>query len=247
MSSVFSNGFRQRLFWRHSCFEAAVKCGRNHSILTGENAQVRSNSEGGHHVRSTCILALLDGCLPSAVSWFVIPVVVDASNGCSGRSVAHVGKEVLKARPAFTDFDSSSAVMFKAFCGRVLASSPHSLPACVLWTLRHPVGAKIRLTKTPARLAHPSQEACSKNHLNRPAETSAHVGVVFATGRAVMRRAISNHNPVAKGLIDERYFVGHSNGSSIVLSSGGTRLHAGSAANNLADYASVQQLQNHLA
>lgn len=247
MPRVFANGFRQRLFWRHSSFEATVKCGCNHSILTGKNAQVRSNSEGGHNVGSACILALLDGCLPSAVARFIIPVVVDASNGCSGRSVPHVGKEVLEARPAFTDLDSSSAVMFKAVFSRVLASSPHSLPACVFWAVAHPVRAQVWFSKAPARLAHPSQEACSKNHLNRPAETSAHVGVMPATGWAVMVRAISNHNPVAKGLIDERYFVGHSNGSIIVLSSGGTRLHAGSAANNLADCASVHQLQNHLA
>ena len=61
--------------------------------------------------RRSLVISLLFQCSPATVFGFVVAVVVDTIESETGRSFAHVGKEILKRKPAFTDSDSAAAVV----------------------------------------------------------------------------------------------------------------------------------------
>lgn len=82
---------------------------------------------------ATCIVVLLPHRCPSAVAWFVVPIVVDSVDTVKiRRSASHVDEEVLVGVPVFANRDATSAVVFEHAVVCVLAPAEHSRPRSVL-------------------------------------------------------------------------------------------------------------------
>jgi hypothetical protein len=72
---------------------------------------------------------------PFAVSWFVIPVVIDAIDGVFlGGPFTHIGEEISEVEPAFADLDASAAVPTPLPCFLVQAPLFHAGPGIVGWS-----------------------------------------------------------------------------------------------------------------
>lgn len=66
---------------------------------------------------------------PSAVSRFVVPVIVDAVNGMTVRRHSHVVNEELeRCTPSFTDVDSAPTIEMEVFSFRIGATVSHAAP-----------------------------------------------------------------------------------------------------------------------
>lgn len=76
----------------------------------------------------TPILCLLFWICPTAISRFIIAIVVDAIQGCSWWSRTHVRQECFKRIPAITNLNSSSAVIFVSIVPGIQASVSHGRP-----------------------------------------------------------------------------------------------------------------------
>ena len=70
------------------------------------------------------------GC-PTAVSGFVVPVVIDAVKRQAGRGFAHICEEVFEDQPTFADGDAAASPIFKAMMSGIEASLFHRSPAAV--------------------------------------------------------------------------------------------------------------------
>lgn len=76
----------------------------------------------------TSVPSLLGRVRPLAVLRLVVSVVVDAVKRQSGRTDAHVGKEIGVAIPSFAYADATTTVEVKASVVRIMAASPHCSP-----------------------------------------------------------------------------------------------------------------------
>ena len=79
----------------------------------------------------TAIISLLFRRSPTAIAGFVRTVVVDAVERQSKRRIAHVGIEVFKYEPSFTDCDAATAVVFPVFVVWIGAASEHFRPSII--------------------------------------------------------------------------------------------------------------------
>ena len=79
------------------------------------------------------IYSLLLRCCPTAVSGFVVAIIVNAIESEAGRLFAHVSKEIFKRKPAFADGDTAAAVIDITALLTVAASGQHPVPANVRW------------------------------------------------------------------------------------------------------------------
>jgi hypothetical protein len=68
---------------------------------------------------------------PTAIAGFVASIVVDALKGQSKWSIPHIGVEIYKDQPTFTDCDASSSIILKG--GEIGEEAPvlHSQPTGV--------------------------------------------------------------------------------------------------------------------
>lgn len=108
---------------------------------------------------------LLAGC-PSAISGFVVPVIVDSVDGQVARPRAHVGVEDSEVQPPITDLDAAPAVVRVVFVMGVLAASAHRRPDVVLSRPRHAVRREARC----APLGHVAAAASGspRSHVGLP-------------------------------------------------------------------------------
>ena len=74
---------------------------------------------------------LLDCGFPTAISGFVISIIINSSNRSAIGFGAHVGEEVFKPEPPLADFYSSTSVIWKAFHMRIKAAFFHFVPCPV--------------------------------------------------------------------------------------------------------------------
>ena len=80
-------------------------------------------------MRSAALVSsLLASRSPSAILWRVVPVVVDAIKRQTGRTLPHVGKEILEFQPSLTHRDTSPAVIIELTDIRVPATPQHCSP-----------------------------------------------------------------------------------------------------------------------
>lgn len=87
------------------------------------------------HASSTIALLLLS-VRPAAVSWFVIPVVINAIKASPFWTRPHVCEEICKRLPTLTHADSASTVIRISGCSWVLASLTHHCPRDVFRSAR---------------------------------------------------------------------------------------------------------------
>jgi hypothetical protein len=70
---------------------------------------------------------------PADIAGFVVPVVVDAVDGLSGRALAHVLQESFEAQPTFTNGDAAPAVTRPSIAFRIGASLYYFHPGAIGW------------------------------------------------------------------------------------------------------------------
>lgn len=97
----------------------------------GLGFSVNGQSTGFFHALGVALLLAISS--PSAISRFVVPIVVDTVNRdtVSFGFGSHVGDEVLKHLPTVTDSDASTSVVFPISSSGVGTSIPHIRPASV--------------------------------------------------------------------------------------------------------------------
>jgi hypothetical protein len=78
--------------------------------------------------RVATILGLLDRRCPSTITRLVVPVAIDAINGCSVGSRAHVLKECIEGAPAVARSDSTSSVAGIRGISRIVDTPQHGHP-----------------------------------------------------------------------------------------------------------------------
>lgn len=113
---------------------------------------------------------------PTAVSWLVVSVVVDAVNFPAWRLLAHVSKKVFKNLPSLTNLYSSASVSRKTFDVWIRTSGFHSSP------------------NTP-RFAHISSPCVSVNEIAKRCRFSAKASARASTACHQLR--VSHLNPCA--------------------------------------------------
>jgi len=83
------------------------------------------------------ILGLITNWNPLAVSWCVVPVVVDAFNRVTGRSRPHVCKKTFERVPSLADTNATTPIVFEKSVIRVVASITDMQPGHILaWSQR---------------------------------------------------------------------------------------------------------------
>ena len=87
------------------------------------------------------ILSLLLICLPAAVTWFVVSVIIDSANRCFRKWLrSHIAQERRKRIfPSNTYAYPSPSIVHVAWIVLVVASLNHAAPSSVLWTSRMPM------------------------------------------------------------------------------------------------------------
>lgn len=103
--------------------------------------------------RSSCIQRLLTLCHPSAIFRTVASIHINSIN-CESFGIAiGVGPrhEWFKCRPILANFYTPAAIMFKAGCSRISASSLHHCPDLIKTSARQSVGCSSLISETPAR------------------------------------------------------------------------------------------------
>lgn len=68
---------------------------------------------------------------PSAISWLVVAVVINAINSCSYWSFSHIHKEVFKNTPSFANLNPPISVVNIIFIRWIVASLSHCNPCVV--------------------------------------------------------------------------------------------------------------------
>lgn len=85
-----------------------------------------------YHQIAASVSALFFRSCPPAVFWLVVAIVVWITvYGLAFRTVAHVGKEVCKNKPAITNTNTSAAVATVATVAFVVAAASHPDPCLV--------------------------------------------------------------------------------------------------------------------
>lgn len=79
----------------------------------------------------TSVSRLFASCRPFAISRFVISVIVNTFNGHAFRGFSHVVQKIGKIHPSFTNFYSSTTIVFVRFFIWVKASFFNRLPASI--------------------------------------------------------------------------------------------------------------------
>lgn len=93
--------------------------------------QRKSSTVIGNFDRVHTIIHLLKSGRPSAILRRVITVAIDSIDRLSRRTLAHVGKEILKYVPALTHIDPTSSVARIFLVANIIAASPHRIPASI--------------------------------------------------------------------------------------------------------------------
>lgn len=82
------------------------------------------------HILADVVRLFLWRC-PAAITWFIIPVRINALDGHSGRSEPHVNQEQLKICPPRAAFDATTAIVRKFLDLGIIAARPHTYPNSV--------------------------------------------------------------------------------------------------------------------
>jgi hypothetical protein len=100
--------------------------------------------------RLASIGLLLAAVFPFAVFRRIGTIVIDAAKSHSGRTFAHIRKEIFeRIPPSITNGDSTSAITWKAGLARAIATVFHRSPHTPLWRLFHAVRGVARSCLTP--------------------------------------------------------------------------------------------------
>lgn len=86
------------------------------------------HSRHGDNLILAGISRLLNSCLPFAVTFFIVTIVVFSPQSHPVGTLAHVRKEIGKQFPSIANSDSSAAVIFPLFVSRISASHNHLRP-----------------------------------------------------------------------------------------------------------------------
>jgi hypothetical protein len=74
------------------------------------------------------VVRLLFGRSPTAISRRIRPIVFDAIQRTLGWTLAHIGKEIFKSKPAFANGDAATAIKFEIMRFWVVAARKHLRP-----------------------------------------------------------------------------------------------------------------------
>ncbi len=160
---------------------------------------------------------------PSAVSWFVVAVLVRVPVNCFARwSLAHIGKEVCKFIPPGADRNSPTAIMLKTESLWIRAALNHSRPclvrgrklfAAVATNTRMSVGYKSGFRKlSPQAAARTRSPLFEENivHFNFVSTfTKTKTAMAELTARKPQRWSFANYSKALKFLADQISFGRH--------------------------------------
>lgn len=160
------------------------------------------------------ISALLLLCGPPAVPRLVVPIIVDAVDGCLWRLRPHVSTEGFKVvQPSVAHTNSATTIASIVGIRRVIASGFHSLPCGVFTTVGHAVGGispscRVCL-QASARLGVSILEVAVLDDCRMPALACAiPISTIVPAGGFVnncepaksLARQVGIHQPAATGL-----------------------------------------------
>jgi len=114
-------------------------------------------AESRHNVAAlfnqfTAVGILITNGRPSAISRFVIAVVVDTIKRVVFRTLAHVGKKVIEFSPTFTNANTATTVMFPSSGFGISAPLQHGVPRSVSRMIGHAMRSDGISSPTSARL-----------------------------------------------------------------------------------------------
>lgn len=91
--------------------------------------QRKRDASDRHQSNVSAISILFSASSPTAISGFVIPVIVDAVNGVrGGRPELHVFEKTFIPIPSLTNTYSPTAIIYECFVSGIGASAMHSAP-----------------------------------------------------------------------------------------------------------------------
>lgn len=175
-------------------------------------------------MRLATIIDLLCPCCPSAISRFVIAVIINAINRKPFGPNSHINKKVSEIRPSLTNCNPASAVIGVAWIERIKASLENAFPRSVSWTVIGTRGMTVFRTESNYSFDF---EATAGLNFFRPqiivASDDSGSACAF-TNRAefsVSDRTIRDNFKSSKCFTDQRDFSRHGIGSFSALFSGG--------------------------
>lgn len=192
--SAFQGGQRQHTLWQPApaqpavdrrwvlCFAARVHQPIRHGLCLAP----RRNQYG-----VSPIDRLLVGRRPPAVTWFIIPINVNAIDGVRRRwAISHVCKKIVKVQPSVADLDAAEAVAFIA--GHRVTPAPH----------RHPNPVHVRAAFAVGRMRPSAATRLTITLLERSRPSGSEAATITAAKPALSRHK-PNNNQFAESLPDK--------------------------------------------
>lgn len=166
---------------------------------------------------------------PSAITRFVISVVVNAIQGKPGRCFSHVREKTSEIIPSCTDRNSTSSITMKRIFLRIIAAfnhvSPHnhSFTRLIINTvsMNKTSGSCCFSSQTSTGSGKPTYEVVIGLNSSFTTFTETRTCWVKKSGTANFVSGVTNHFQSSKLATDEGFFSRHGIGSfSVVFSSG---------------------------
>ena len=101
--------------------------------------------------RKCAIHGLFFWCRPTAVTWFVVPVVVNSVKRPASRAIPHVCQEILELHPTLANLDPSASISTVQVVLLIAAPVFHGPPTSILRRIAFSMLSVIATPNAPIR------------------------------------------------------------------------------------------------
>lgn len=180
----------------------------------GKVSQTTSDAANGKKAIISRVAGLFSSSGPTAISRFVIAIVVDAVNRLANGALAHIGKKILELIPSFTNTNSSAPIVFVLRNMFVSAPGTHTCPTSVSRsfsrdTMAVPDRCSVSFYQASTRLGCSTTNIGIQNNYVFTAITNTKAGT-SVTARGINKiKSIFKNFKLSRPLSNDGYFGRH--------------------------------------
>lgn len=153
---------REQFSSRPARFYPSFKCAVIKPCFYGPIHHTESFSVNGDHIISASISCLIERSIPNAVIRTIASVIINPLNGMFRRRARpHVGVEIFKLGPTFTDGNTPAAVTTISSIVGIPASASQCEPSFVFRSVRHVVALAAGLATSAGERRRANRACCT--------------------------------------------------------------------------------------
>lgn len=131
--------------WLLQCIEniptksnSCMICCRGYTKMFQPLNKIFCYISNGNFMVMSIIIVLCNSIRPFAIVRRIITIIIHSVKACfNKRFYSYIGKEIFKRFPAFTNFNSTTTIIFKSLPFRIFTSHSHSNPCSIFRSFIH--------------------------------------------------------------------------------------------------------------